>query len=266
MIILKRLEVNLVKYYFELAKLGVFSIADVEALTGNKNTAYSTVRRLMNKKLVQKIKNNLYTCLNIETKQPIASKYQIASAINETAYVSHHTAFEYYGNANQVYYDVYVSSNTRFNNFEFDGLTYKYVPSKLMEGVTEPRNTKGVRITDIERTITDSIKDFEKIGGLEELLACLNTLTFINEKKLLLYLNSYDIQALYQKTGYILKHYKNELKLSGNFFNECRNKVGKSIRYLSRDMGKENYFDSEWKLVVPRDLFYMSSQGGSELV
>lgn len=253
-------------HFFELNKLGVFSIVDVEALTGNRNTAYSTVRRLMQKKLVQKIKNNLYTCLNIETGQPVVSKYQIAAAINETAYVSHHTAFEYYGNANQIYYEVYVSSSTRFNNFEFDGLMYKYVSSKLKDGVIEPRNTKGVRITDIERTVIDSIKDFEKIGGLEEFLACINTLTFLNEERLLFYLNRYNIQALYQKAGYILEHYENELKLSSNFFVECKNKIGSSNRYLSKDMGKESYFNGEWKLVVPKDLFYMSNQGGNELV
>ena len=104
----------------------------------------------------------------------VANRYQIACAISDTAYLSHHSAFEYYGFANQVYNEVYVSSETRFNSFEYDNITYKYVASRMAEGVVVAKNTTlGVRITDIERTIIDSIHDLNKIAGLEELLNCL---------------------------------------------------------------------------------------------
>ncbi|MEG0107282.1 MAG: hypothetical protein RR705_00310 [Lachnospiraceae bacterium] len=39
--------------------------------------------------------------------------------ITESAYISHHTAIEYHGMPDQVFYDVYVSSKTRFHDFEF---------------------------------------------------------------------------------------------------------------------------------------------------
>lgn len=38
-------------------------------------------------------------------------------------------------------------------------------------------------------------------------------------------------------------------------------RISKSTRYLSKDIGNENYFNSEWKLVVPQYLFYMKAQG-----
>ncbi|MDD2362064.1 MAG: hypothetical protein PHH84_03775 [Oscillospiraceae bacterium] len=123
--------------------------------------------------MVKKIRNNLYTCVNVADGQPVASKYHIACAINETAYISHHSAFEYMGISNQVFYEMYVYSMKRFANFEFEGITYKYISSKIEDGVIVPKNTQGIRITSIERTVVDSIKDFEKIGGLEELLNCI---------------------------------------------------------------------------------------------
>ncbi len=58
----------------------------------------------------------------------------------------------------------------------------------------------GVRVTDMERTILDSINDLDKIGGLEELLRCLELINYADEEKLLLYLKlTFHKQVLYQK-------------------------------------------------------------------
>ena len=88
--------------------------------------------------------------VNPGTRQLFANRYQIACAITSTAFVSHHSAFEYYGLANQVFYEVYVSSETRFNHFLYDHVSYKFVAWRILEGVVEAKNTTGVRITDLE--------------------------------------------------------------------------------------------------------------------
>lgn len=127
----------------ELAKHPVFSIADVKKLIGNEKTSYSQLGRLMKKGLVKKIRKNIYSVINPATGQLIANRYQIACAITDTAYISHHSAFEYYGLANQVFYEVYVSSESRFNHFEYGQETYKYLASRMKEGVVEAKNTRG---------------------------------------------------------------------------------------------------------------------------
>ena len=53
---------------------------------------------------------------------------------------------------------------------------------KINVGVVEPRTTQGVRVTDLERTVIDSIKDFEKIGGLEELMNCLSLVHYLSRQ------------------------------------------------------------------------------------
>jgi predicted transcriptional regulator of viral defense system len=252
--------------YTELAKYPVFTIDDVKKLTGNEKTAYSKLDRLMKKGLVKKIRKNIYSVVNPATGLIVATRYQIACAITNTAYISHHSAFEYYGFANQVFYEVYVSSETKFNHFDYDHVTYKYVASRMKEGVTEAKNTTGVIITDLERTVIDSIRDFNKIGGFEELINCLEVVHYLDEKKLKQYLDIYNTQGLYQKAGFLLNHYRNEIQLSKEFLEYCKSKIGKSKRYLVSEAKENSYYNSEWELMVPEGLFEITDLGGDILV
>ena len=62
----------------------------------------------------------------------------------------------------------WVSSDTMFRDFEFDGYTFCQVHSKCNEGIETVKYSGGVRITDKERAVIDRVKDLDKIAGLEE--------------------------------------------------------------------------------------------------
>lgn len=252
--------------YTQLAKCPVFAIYDVNKLTNNEKTAYSQMDRLMKKGLVKKIRKNIYSVVNPATGQIVATRYQVACAITNTAYISHHSAFEYYGFANQVYNEVYVSSETKFNHFDYDHVTYKYVASRMKDGVEEAKNTTGVKITDLERTVIDSIKDFNKIGGFEELINCLEGIHYLDEEKLKRYLDIYNTQGLYQKAGFLLEQYCKEMQISKGFLEYCKRKIGKSKRYLVSETKENSYYNSEWELMVPEGLFEITDLGGNILV
>ncbi len=254
------------KDFEKLLQLGIFSSEDVISLTGNRETAHSKIYRFSQKGYIKSIKRNLYAAISLESRQTIVNKFQIGCSLTKSAYVSHYSAFEYFGLTNQVFNEVYVSSKERFNNFEFEGILYKFVHSKFNDGVLEPQNYSGVRVTDIERTVLDGIKDFEKIGGLEELLRCLGMITYLDSEKLEKYLDIYNIQMLYQKTGYILEYYKDSLKLRDSFFEFCKTNIGKSTRYLFKGTkSDDSLYNRKWKLVVPKNLTNIFDQGGSEL-
>ena len=136
----------------------------------------------------------------------------------------------------------------------------------IIQGIVEANNTTGVRITDLERTVIDSIRDFNKIGGLEELLNCLEGIHFLDEKKVLRYLEIYNTQGLYQRVGYLLQHYQKEMQLSNDFIDSCKEKIGKSRRYLLNEENRQNIYSSEWKLMIPEGLFEITEQGGDLLV
>jgi predicted transcriptional regulator of viral defense system len=243
--------------------MGCFSREDVAEITGNIRTADSILYSYKKKKMVASVRRNLFTAINLETGESVCSHYQIASFIAEDSYISHHSAFEYYGMANQVFSQVYVSSKSNFNDFEFEGKQYKRIVSKTNEGISV---FGKVRVTDIERTIVDSIKDFAKIGGLEELLRCLAMVTYVSEEKLVRYLQIYDSCILWQKAGYIMSHYPN-LKISKAFVELCRKNGGKSIRYLYEDLKLEKaIYLKEWGLFVPENMMKLIDEGGEVFV
>ena len=188
----------------------------------------------------------------------IEDKFNVA--ITPSSYVSHHTAFEYYGTADQVFYEVYVGSETRFHDFEFDGYTYHYVKEQLKEGIFFPEFGGGVRITDKERTITDSIRDMNLIAGLEEVLSCVVSVNSIDETKMIKYLALYDNAFLYQKIGFIFGEYQRELGISDDFIKICKDRSGDSKRYLTTGINEPAY-SGEWKLVYPKNIKRMKNGG-----
>lgn len=251
------------KYYENLLSKACFNLEDVFILTGNKNTANSLLQNYLKKGYVQNIKRNLYVAINLADNAPVANCYSIGSHITDSAYISHHSAFAYYGYTNQVVNEVYVSSSTVFRSFEFDGLVYKFLQSRIDDGIVNA--VGGVKITDLERTVTDSMNDFEKVAGLEELLRSLSLIPLLDEQKLFKYLKSYNKQVLFQKAGYILEHFKDELNLSDDFFVSCKADIKKSVQYLSKSFDKEKIeYNSQWQLFVPKDLLSLISEGSFE--
>lgn len=255
------------KYYEQLVDKRIFTYSDIIEMIGNKGAANSLIYEYKKRGYIKSIKRNLYTAVSLETKQTVANKYEIGSNITDNSYISHHSAFSYYGLTNQVFYEIYVSSDTRFNDFQFEGITYRFVQSKFNNGTVRPNTNPLIKITDLERTVIDSIKDFEKIAGLEELLHCLDMITYLDDEKIKKYLQLYNLKFLYQKTGYILEYYKKSLKLSDSFFDFCQKNIGKSIRYFLKNMRKDDsVFNDKWQLITPEDLMALIDQGGGELV
>jgi len=255
----------MIDYYVQFVKWRIFSHGQVVVLCGNAKTAESVLYSSKKKGLIQAVKRNLFVAISIETGDPFASPYEIASCIAKDSYISHHTAFEYYGFANQVFTTITVSSPKRFKSFEFDGRSYQYKLSYTLEEVI---SAHGVRVTSLERTILDTIRDFAKTAGLEELLRCLEMVTVIQEQKLLKGLALYDNQFLYQKAGYFLSFFQSTMKLSDTFFSECHKHIGKSIRYLFEGIQSANpVYNKEWQLFVPGNLMKLiEEEGVGELV
>ena len=248
--------------YYELLAKPVFGIRYVEQFYGNESTARTALGRLVAKGQVLKIRQNMYTCSSGRDGSPIASRFQIASAITDSSFISHHSAMEYYGVTDQVFYDVYVGSTRRFREFEFDGYYYRCVLSAFSAGVERPEYGGGIAVSDRERTVVDSIKDLDHIIGLEEVLSNVADMKMLNEEKLIQYLHLYENQFLYQKCGFILKQNQNLHGLSDHFFDICNAHIGKSKRYLTTDLSEAVVYDSNWQLVVPENIYRLKNGVG----
>jgi hypothetical protein len=113
--------------------------------------------------------------------------------------------------------------------------------------------------------VLDGINDFDKVMGLEELLRNIDMIPYLSEEKLLSYLAVYNKKALYQKTGYILEHFKDSLRLSDDFFKQCETKIGKSKRYFSKYENFVQKYNARWQLVAPDNLMGIIQKGVFEV-
>ena len=247
--------------YKELVPLRCFTRNDLIKLSGSENSADWHIRNYLKKGYIERIRRDLYAVISLETGQAIANRFQIASKATDDACVVCHSAFEYYGYANQVFYDVYFCSNKRIRPFEYDGINYCPVSSSVkLPSIDMPAR---VRVTSLEETVIDSIENMEKAGGLEELLRCLMLVPSLDEEKLLNALSSYEKGNLYQKAGYILETLKDELHLSPSFFNECVSHSSASKTYLSARQD-DFVLHEDWKLYAPKNLKSYVDKGVSD--
>ncbi len=236
--------------YLKLIKLGCFTREEVSEITGNLRTADSLIQSYKKRGWIVSVRRNLYVAMNPETDDIGCNPFEIGSKISSDATISHHTAFAFFGLTNQVFHEIYVSSESRFSSFDFDGHLYVPITAQNRTGI---ERYGRVRVTNLERTVVDSIKDFVKYGGFEELLNCLSMLTYVDESKLTETLRQYNNQFCWQKTGFLLSHFPN-LRLSKEFFNLCKAELKKSVRYLYPDLKNEKHlYDSQWQLYIPKD-------------
>ena len=232
----------------------IFSVDDVDQYYNNIESARSAVKRLMKYNKILKIRNNMYTYVDVKTGEPKVDKYEVASCITPTSYISHESALEYYGVSTNEIREVYVSSQTSFRTFEFQGYRFKYVPAKYLEGIIEIKRGNGLKITDKERTLVDIVKEINRINQLENIKLYIEKISSIKEEALLRYMELYNNQFLFQKIGFILSEYKNTLHISDEVFEICKGNIGKSKRYMVNNCARGIY-DSTWKLVVPSKIY-----------
>lgn len=236
--------------YENVLKLKVFTLQDLINTSNNINSANKLISKLLKQGYIKKIKHNLYAVCDIETKKVLASQYVIASKIKDDAYISYHTALEYYGVKNQTFYSVFVSSSKRFQNFAFDGYTYTYINSKNDFGIIQQNN---IKVTDKERTFLDCINKTDLAGGNEELLLCLEIFGKLDDYKLLEYLKKYNSKKLYAKAGFMLELLNAGFGVNKNTIITCHQKSNNQKYYFnSETKDSERLYISDWNLIVPK--------------
>ena len=238
------------KYLIELSKLKVFTHKDLINITGDENLGRYVLKSYLEKGYITRIKRDLYGVISFESGECIADKFFIASKLTKTSFVSHHSAFEFYNYYNQVYSEITVSSISKFNEFEFEGNDYRYIKTNTDNFVIQ---TRGIRVSTIERTIVDCIKDSGKYCDLDETLNSIDSLNYIDTDEILKYLKELNSKILYKKVGLILSFFKKKLRIPDSFFKECH-KVSDSIKgRFDKNKIAQNY-NSEWKIFVQKNL------------
>lgn len=249
------------KNYEKIVDLGCFSLGELaDKLNCCISTATSLIQKYLKNGYIERVRRDLYVAISVETKQPVLSRYQIGSRLAEDAYLSHHSSFEVYGYSNQVFYEVYVATETRFTDFAYNGILYHRVAPKINADIN---NINGVKVSSVEQTVVDSICDLEKIGGFEETIRSILLIPSLNADKLLKALENTNNGFVYQKCGYILEGLNDSLRLPDSFFDDCEKHISNAKRYLTKD--RTSYIlHKKWKLFAPENIRRIIDKGVSE--
>ncbi len=241
----KQEQLSIVRYYDEMYRLGCFTMQDVADIVGEQSTAAYVVNDYQRKGYIDRIHRNLYVTMDTETKQPTLSRYQIGSRLFPDAYISLYSAFEAWGYAPQTCGEVYVATESRFTDFRYNGVFYRRV--KRRNADTE--QVGGALVTSLEQTVVDSIHNFDKVAGLENIAECIKRLPPLDMDKLLECLRRYGKGFLYQKCGYVLEQLQAYVKLPKAFYQECRVHCPSTVRYMGKGAGL--VYCKEWRVYAP---------------
>ena len=248
------------KYYIELAPLGVFSLKEAIAIIGSEPNAKSVLSRMIRGNMIRRVKKNLYSVVDPVNQDDAVSRFVIASHITEHSFIGLHSAFEFYGFYNQTYSEIQVLSEKRFLDFEYGDYRYRYFSTKTL---TQVETIQGTKVTSLERTIVDSINSLGKSMDAEELVKCLSLVHCVDEEKIKAMLSEYGKDSLYRKVGYVLSYFQKDLRLSEDFFLFCKtNSNVLNYAYLYNGDTQGLAFIKEWGLYAYKDLRQLSYKGG----
>jgi predicted transcriptional regulator of viral defense system len=156
----------------------LFTHSDVEAITGlQAKSARSLMTGLVNRGLATRLKPGLFILVPFElgrAREHLGNPYLVARSLADTpdSYVSHASAMALHQMTTQPQLAVFVTSPKAIRPRTVLGTEFRFVRCKPADlfGLTEvwATKTERVRVSDLERTVLDGLKQPELCGGLTE--------------------------------------------------------------------------------------------------
>lgn len=242
------------KFINEFSQKVLFTTNDIAELYNTDNTKFSALSKYVKENKLSRVKRDLYAAINPKNNDIYANRFEIATKLTDSAYVAYHSAMEYYGLHTQMYTTVFVASDTRFSTFIHEGIDYQRIVSKSQVGVVQKYQNTYLRVTDLERTLIDCIDRIGLAGGIDEVIMAMENVMYLNEKKLIAYLDMYNLKYLYKKAGYLFSNTQGD-KLSPEFYQHCKKNMGNSMSYFTENRHMQLKIDNEWNLIVNKYFF-----------
>ena len=237
------------EWYTRLAKLGFFHVDDLNDIYPGH--AEEILRVSIDLNFIENVCNDWYVVLKEDTKYPVMEYYEFIPRMIPDSCFCLHSAFELYGLANQVYFEIYINAPVAFPYFEYRNMGFKYIPIPTPRSIVLFNNTS---VTSIEQTIIDNIADLEKYCDLEETLYCMSHLPNFNEKKIIDELFVRNDSYVWQKTGFFFDYFAETYNLSNDFFEICKSHVIPSNTKLDQCGMYHMRYNPVWKFYTPESL------------
>lgn len=197
----------------------IFRLKEVQKiLRVDEVSSRNFVRKLVNRRVVTRLKPGLFILVPFELGKEaeyIGNPFVVAREIvsGKDYFLSHATAMEIHGGVTQPQLVVYVTTLKPRRPITVLGIEFRFIHSKkkYFFGISNHWVTKQekVKVSDLERTIIDGLKQPEYCGGLTEVAKGLwMRQQDVNINRLISYAIKIGVGAVFRRLGFLLELYK----------------------------------------------------------
>lgn len=243
----------------------LFTHADVEAATGlAPKSARSLVAGLVNRGLATRLKPGLFILVPFELgreREYLGNPYVVARELVQTPdyYLSHASAMDLHQMVTQPPLAVFVTSPKATRPRMVLGTEFRFVRCKPedMFGIVETwaSKTERVRVSDLERTVIDGLKQPEHCGGFTEVAKGFwMRRAAIAAPKLVDYALRLGVGAVVRRLGFLLETFEVDAPAE---IERLRAELTATYAPLDPLMPAEGPWHSRWRLrvnVAPEEL------------
>jgi predicted transcriptional regulator of viral defense system len=234
----------------------IFTLSEVAAITGlGETSTRSFARKLVNRGVAGRLSAGLFTLIPFELgreREHLGNPYVVARELmrGKPYYVSHASAMDVHRMLTQPQFVVHVTSPRPMRARTILGTEFRFVRCKPehLFGTTEHWMDKHeqVRISDIERTVLDGLRQPEYCGGFSEVARGFwMRQADVDVDKLVNYALRLDVGAVFRRLGYLLEIYEIEARKA---IKRLRARLTATYVLLDPLLPPEGKFLARWKV------------------
>ena len=234
----------------------VFSNQDVETITGlSPKAARGLTIRLVERGLATRLKPGLFILVPAELgheRDYLGDPYVVAAEIvgGSGYFISHASAMDIHQMVTQPQLVVYTTTTQSIRPRSILGTEFRFVRCKEEHffGAMDhwATKTRKIRVSDLERTVIDGLRQSEYCGGFSEVAKGFwMRRQDMDVKKLLEYALLLDIGAVYRRLGYLLELFETE---ETEQLELLRKKLTATYVLLDPMLPAEGKFIARWRL------------------
>ncbi|MBI4405162.1 MAG: transcriptional regulator [Deltaproteobacteria bacterium] len=244
----------------------VFHSKEAERILGDRERAKRIVSGLVRRGIATRLKPGIFRLVPFELgfeREYLGNAYVVAREIAlrghirrraakalQDYYLSHGSAFDLHQMVTQPQLVVYVSSPRLIRPGTIQGTEFRFIrckPSHLF-GITEKwvDKTEKVRVSDLERTLLDGLKQPEYCGGITEVAKALSIKhDLLNAHRLVEYALKLEIGAVIRRLGYLMELYRIG---SSELLARLQSELSATYHLLDPGISSDGKYHARWRL------------------
>lgn len=212
----------------------------------------TTLRRAIRSGQIERVRRGAYVSKVGRFSTSGIDAFELASAIDESAIFSFHSALEAHGVAHNVSSVCQFRSAVVKTPFEYSGTSYRPYPSMpaVPTQVIRGRGALRTIATTREQTIVDCLEHPDRAGGVEEALVSLSLFPYIDAEELEALVSNRSA-SLAARVGWLLEQKSKSWRVSEEVLERFQSMAAGGPFRLDKDAGKSLGWSNRWRLCLP---------------